>query len=293
MLTIDPDKIPVADLHQYIVGSVAPRPIALVSTIDIEGNVNLAPYSFFNAFSSNPPILVFSSNRRVENNTTKDTLANVEATREAVINVVSHNIVRQMSLSSVEYPPNVNEFIKTGLTPLKSEKVKPPRVKESPVQMECKVEQILPLGDKGGAGHLIVCRVVRMHLDENVLDGNRIVPEKIDLMGRMGRSYYSRSSGDVSVIYQPVKPIPIGFDGLPQSLLKSKLFTGNDLGQFATLLVLPNADSILKAVKHDGRIQKATNSGNKEQNLHLLAKEELNNGNIELALNIAMYYDLL
>jgi flavin reductase (DIM6/NTAB) family NADH-FMN oxidoreductase RutF len=293
MISIDPDKTPVPDLHQYIVGAVAPRPIAFVSTVDIHGNVNLAPYSFFNAFSSNPPILVFSSNRRVENNTTKDTLANVEATMEAVINVVNYDIVRQMSLSSVEFPKDVNEFDKAGLTQLASEIVKAPRVKESPVQMECKVQQIIPLGDQGGAGHLIVCRVVRMHISEDIMDENRINPEKIDLMGRMGRAYYSRSKGDISTIFQAVKPVVLGFDNLPSSIINSTILTGNDIAQFASLYELPLKNEIIEDLKNDIRVQEASNSNDSYEKLHIIAKEELEKSNVQLAVKIAMYYDLI
>jgi flavin reductase (DIM6/NTAB) family NADH-FMN oxidoreductase RutF len=293
MISIDPDKTPVPDLHQYIVGAVAPRPIAFVSTVDIHGNVNLAPYSFFNAFSSNPPILVFSSNRRVENNTTKDTLANVEATMEAVINVVNYDIVRQMSLSSVEFPKDVNEFDKAGLTQLASEIVKAPRVKESPVQMECKVQQIIPLGDQGGAGHLIVCRVVRMHISEDIMDENRINPEKIDLMGRMGRAYYSRSKGDISTIFQAVKPVVLGFDNLPSSIINSTILTGNDIAQFASLYELPLKNVIIEDLKNDIRVQEASNSNDSCEKLHIIAKEELEKSNVQLAVKIAMYYDLI
>jgi len=196
MKIVDPEKTSTKDFHQFLLGAVAPRPIAFASTVDENGNPNLAPYSFFNAFSSNPPVLVFSSNRRVSDNTTKDTLHNIEKTKEVVINVVSHSIVRQMAVSSISFPTEDSEFDKTGLTPIASDLVKPFRVKESPVQMECKVSEIIPLGEHGGAGHLIICNVVRMHVDENVLDdNNRIDPHKIDLMGRMGRAYYVRASG--------------------------------------------------------------------------------------------------
>jgi flavin reductase (DIM6/NTAB) family NADH-FMN oxidoreductase RutF len=170
MLRIDPNEIATKDLHQFIVGAVAPRPIAFASTISTDGIHNLAPYSFFNAFSSNPPLLIFSSNRRVSNNTTKDTLKNVQDTGQVVINVVSHSIVRQMAIAGVEYGPEVDEFKKAGLTPIPSELVRPPRVAESPVQMECVVEQILPLGESGGAGNLIICRIVLMHIAEEVLN---------------------------------------------------------------------------------------------------------------------------
>lgn len=257
MLSIDPSKIPTKDLHQYILGAVSPRPIAFASTISTEGVPNLAPYSFFNAFSSNPPILIFSSNRRVSNNTTKDTLKNVEDTGEVVINVVPHAIVRQMALTSIEYGPEVNEFVKSGLTPLPSECVRPFRVAESPVQMECTVEKILPLGEGGGAGNLIICRIVRMHISESVLnEKGRIDPHKIDLMGRMGRFYYVRASGAaVEEIVQEVTSLGIGFDGLPKTLLHSKVLTGNNLGQLASLTALPDAAAARQTLRDDPRAQ--------------------------------------
>ncbi len=246
MLTIDPRTTPQKDMHQYLLASVAPRPIAFVSTIDGEGNTNLAPYSFYNAFSSNPPIVVFSSNRRSDNNTTKDTLHNIELNREAVINVVSYHIVRQMTLASIDYDHNISEFDKAGFTEVPSELVKPPRVLESPVQMECKIEQIIALGDGPGAGHLIICHVVKMHIDERVLDEqNRIDVHKIDLMGRMGRAFYVRASGDaVMPILQPFNEIGIGFDQLPKSILQSTILSGNDLAEIASLTSLPNAAEV-------------------------------------------------
>lgn len=257
MLSIDPTQIPTKDLHQYILGAVSPRPIAFASTISTDGVPNLAPYSFFNAFSSNPPILIFSSNRRVANNTTKDTLKNVEDTGEVVINVVPHAIVRQMALASIEYGPEVDEFVKSGLTPLASECVKPFRVAESPVQMECKVEQILPLGEGGGAGNLIICRIVRMHIAESVLnEKGRIDPHKIDLMGRMGRFYYVRASGAaIEEIVQEVTSMGIGFDGLPKNLLHSKILTGNNLAQLASLTTLPDEAAARRILAEDPRAQ--------------------------------------
>ena len=218
MLVIDPKTTSTRDFHQYLLGAVAPRPIAFASTIDEDGTPNIAPYSFFNAFSSNPPVLVFSSNRKVTNNTTKDTLHNIEKTREVVINVVSYQIVRQMAVTSIEFPTGVSEFEKAGLTPIPSDLVKPFRVKESPVHMECTVKNIITLGEHGGAGHLIICDVVRMHVDENVVDENgRINPHKIDLMGRMGRAYYVRASGEaIHTIFQPVTRISIGYNQLPR-----------------------------------------------------------------------------
>lgn len=245
MLTIVPEELKTKDLHQFLLGTVSPRPIAFASTIDENGRPNLAPYSFFNAFSSNPPIVVFSSNRRVSDNTTKDTLYNVRATGEVVINAVSYDIVRRMAVSSVEFPAGVDEFEKSGLTAIPSDLVKPPRVAESPAHLECKVQEIVPLGEHGGAGHLIICRVVRMHVKRSVIDeNNRIDPHKIDLMGRMGRAYYVRASGDaIHTIVQSVTDIPIGYDGLPGDIRRSTVLNGNQIGLLAGLVELPSVGS--------------------------------------------------
>ncbi len=243
---IVPGQIPTKDLHQYIIGSVAPRPIAFVSTLDENGVQNLAPYSFFNAFSSNPPIVVFSSNRRVSDNTTKDTLHNVRVSKECVVNVVPYDIVRQMSLASVEFPSEVSEFTKVGLTPESSETVAAPRVLESPVNLECKVKDIIELGEHGGAGHLIICEVTMIAVSESVLNGDRLDPHKLDLMGRMGRNYYVRASGAALMeIYQSVTDIPIGFDGLAPEIRTSKILTGNDLAALASLKAIPTADEVV------------------------------------------------
>jgi flavin reductase (DIM6/NTAB) family NADH-FMN oxidoreductase RutF len=263
-MIIDPEKIAVKDLHQFIVGGVAPRPIAFVSTVDENGVPNLAPYSFFNAFSSNPPILIFSSNRRVGNNTTKDTLHNVQQTKECVINVVTYPIVRQMAITSVDYPGEVDEFKKGGFTPLKSDVVSPFRVKESPINFECRVNEIITLGEHGGAGHLIICQVVRIHLDDNILDENgRIDPNKLDLMGRLGRAYYTRASGDsIKTIFQPFNEIAIGFDQLPDFILKSPILTGNEIAEIAALTLLPDpTEQDLKFV-----------SDKSKEEVHILAK---------------------
>ena len=288
MLTIDPKKIATKDLHQYLVGAVAPRPIALASTIDENGTPNLAPYSFFNVFSSNPPTLVFSSNRRVSNNTTKDTLHNVRQTGEVVINVVSYDIVRQMTIASIEYPSNVNEFDKCGFSPLASQQVRPARVAESPVQFECKVKDIIALGAQQGAGHLIIAQVQLIHLNEEILDDNgRISPHKIDLMGRLGRSYYTRSSGEsIYTIYQPVTRIGIGYDRLPASVRNSNVLTGNNLGQLASLSHVPS-DEEIEEVKNQQRVQKILISNDPLEGLHRYAQKELEKENTELAAQIA------
>ncbi len=245
---IVPGEIATKDLHQFLLGSVAPRPIAFVSTIDEKGRHNLAPYSFFNAFSSNPPIVVFSSNRRVADNTTKDTLHNIQINKECVISAVSYGIIRQMALTSVEFDAGESEFERTGLTPIESETVSVPGVDESPVNMECKVKEIITLGEHGGAGHLIICEVQMMHIDEHVIDENRINPDKIDLVGRMGRSYYVRASGDaILTLYQSVKSKPIGYDALPEAAKKSRILSGNDLGALAALEEMPTTEMIQEA----------------------------------------------
>ncbi|MBL7803371.1 MAG: flavin reductase family protein [Saprospiraceae bacterium] len=290
MLRIDPTQIPTKDLHQFILGAVAPRPIAFASTLSADGIPNLAPYSFFNAFSSNPPILIFSSNRRVANNTTKDTLKNVEDTGEVVINVVSHSIVRQAALTSVEYGPEIDEFVKAGLTPLPSEMVKPFRVAESPVHMECKVEQILPLGDKGGAGNLIICRIVLMHIAEEVLtDKGRIDPHKIDLMARMGRFYYARASGSaIYEIVQEVNAFGVGFDGLPAGIRHSTVLTGNQLAQIAALTELPGSEETAALLAEDARARECLAAANPKEALHRYAQEALERGDVELGARLAM-----
>lgn len=244
--TFTPGTIPTKDWHQLMLGCIAPRPIAWVSTLSEDGVMNLAPYSFFNAFSSNPPIVVFSSNRRVGNNTTKDTLHNIFATKEAVINVVNFDLMRKMALTSVEFPADISEFEKAGLTPIPSEIVKPYRVAESPAQFECVVDDIITLGDKGGAGHLIICNVVKLHISEDVIDNNRIDPDKIDLVGRMGRAFYTRASGDaIHTLYQPLDTNPIGFNGLPDQVKSSSVLTANNIGALAALETWPKSISDL------------------------------------------------
>ena len=191
--SIDPAKLETKEIHKILLSSVAPRPIAFASTIDSKGNVNLSPFSYFNVFSSNPPILIFSPSRRVRDNTTKHTLENAKETKEVVINIVNHSIVEQMSKSSREYDKGVNEFIETGLTQVESLKVKPPRVLESPISFECTVDNIVSLGESGGAGQLIIVKVVQIHINKNYLDSQgNIDSEKLDLVARMGGDWYTR-----------------------------------------------------------------------------------------------------
>jgi flavin reductase (DIM6/NTAB) family NADH-FMN oxidoreductase RutF len=217
-----------------MLGAIAPRPIAFASTMDAEGNVNLSPFSFFNAFGSNPPVLIFSPARRVRDNTTKHTLENAYATGEVVINIGNYSIVEQLSLASTEYDKGINEFTKAGLTPAPTEKVKPPRVAEAPASFECKVREIIPIGDQGGAANLIVCEVLLMHVNENVLtpDGKTIDPFKLDAVARLGGDWYLRANGDcLFELPKPVKNKGIGVDQLPEHIRCSNILTGNNLGR--------------------------------------------------------------
>ncbi len=292
--TIDPKQLPVKDLHQFILGSVAPRPIAFASTLDQDGHVNLAPYSFFNAFSSNPPVLVFSSNRKVKDNQTKDTLHNIRETGEVVINAVNFSMMRQMALASIEYPAHVDEFIKAGFTPLASDLVKPFRVAESPAQMECKVKDIITLGEEGGAGHLIICDVLRMHIHENVIDEqNRIDPHRIDLVGRMGRAFYVRASGPaIHTVFQPVDALAIGFDQLPQSIRQSPVLTGNEIAQIAALTELP-LPAALDLLALDLEVAKLLDQEEGYSALHLMARNAITAGSIDRAAGLLMLADSL
>ena len=252
MLTIDPKEIPTAKLHGYLLSAVAPRPIALASTIDENGNPNLSPFSFFNVFSANPPILIFSPARRVRNNTTKHTLENVHKVKEVVINIVNHAIVQQMSLSSTEYAEGVNEFEKAGFTMLKSDKIKPFRVAESPVQFECKVNEIISLGNEGGAGNLIICEVVKLHIHKSVLNNEGAIDQiKLDLVARAGGSYYSRAKAGFFEIPKPISTLGIGVDAIPKSIRNSAVLTGNNLGLLGNIEALPTAKDVNKFAKEN------------------------------------------
>ena len=245
MITIDPAQITTAKLHGYLLSAVAPRPIAFASTIDKNGNPNLSPFSFFNVFSANPPILIFSPARRVRDNTTKHTLENVHEVKEVVINVVNHAIVQQMSLSSTEYAKGINEFEKAGFTMTPSEIVKPFRVAESPVQFECKVNEVISLGSEGGAGNLIICEVVKLHISKDVLDENQvIVQEKLDLVARAGGSYYSRAKSGFFEIPKPLSTLGIGVDQISEEIKNSNTLTGNNLGMLANVDALPNQQDV-------------------------------------------------
>ncbi|SFS77323.1 NADH-FMN oxidoreductase RutF, flavin reductase (DIM6/NTAB) family [Zhouia amylolytica] len=280
MLSINPKEIPTAQLHGYMLGAVAPRPIAFASTIDEEGRPNLSPFSFFNVFSSNPPVMIVSPNRRVRNNTTKHTYENAKATKEMVINVVNYDIVQQMSLASTEYPEGVNEFEKAGLTMLKSEEVIPFRVAESPVQFECKVREIIELGNEGGSGNLILCEVVKVHVNEDILTSDgKIDQYKIDLVSRLGGNWYGRSREGLFEVPKPLSTMGIGVDQLPDHIRLSKVLTGNDLGKLGNIEALPTAneieDFINSEIKLNGTLEEIT-----EDELHRLSQKFLNNNDV-------------
>ena len=283
MISFDPKDLSTGRLHGYLLSAVAPRPIAFASTIDIDGNPNLSPFSYFNVFSTNPPILIFSPARRVRDNTTKHTLENVEATKEVVINVVNYDIVQQMSLSSTEYPKTVNEFEKSGLTMLKSDKVKPFRVAESPIQFECKVNDIIKLGEEGGAGNLVICEVIKFHITEEVLDSdNVIIQEKLDLVARAGGNYYNRANKGFFEIPKPLQNLGIGVDAMPESIRNSMILTGNDLGMLGNISKLPDQKEIDEFILEVGeRYPNIKEMAHREK--HKIAKNYLSFGDVERA----------
>lgn len=277
MLTVNPKEIPVPKLHHYLLGAIGPRPIAFASTIDKNGNRNLSPFSFFNVFSANPPILVFSPARSGRTGETKNTFDNVKETKEVVINVVNYDIVQQMSLSSSPYGKDVDEFVKSGLTPIASEAIKPFRVKESPVQFECKVNEIIELGQNGGAGNLVICEVLKIHINEAILDEAGMIDQhKIDLVSRMGGNWYCRANDDsMFEIQKPITTIGIGVDAIPTEIKNSTILTGNDLGLLGSVEVLPTEAEILNHPKFDGE-------------KHPEAKRLIANGEIENAWKVLL-----
>ena len=284
MLSIDPKDISTKRLHGYLLGAIAPRPIAFASTIDEEGNPNLSPFSFFNVFGANPPLLIFSPARRVKNNTTKHTLDNALATKEVVINVVNHAIVQQMSLSSSEYPEGVNEFVKAGFTMLPSDEIKPFRVAESPVQFECKVKEVILTGTKGGAGNLIICEVVKMHVSEQVLaDDGSIDQHKIDLVARAGGSYYTRARDGFFEIPKPITTLGIGVDLIPAVIRNSTILTGNNLGMLGNIAQLPTQDTVNNFGKEHPEF-----IGLETTKKHTFAQEYLKKNDVESAWKVLL-----
>ncbi|MCF6349532.1 MAG: flavin reductase family protein [Flavobacteriaceae bacterium] len=276
MLTIDPKNITTAKLHSYLLSAVAPRPIALASTIDKNGNSNLSPFSFFNVFSTNPPILIFSPARRVQDNTTKHTLINAYEIKEVVINIVNHSIVQQMSLSSAAYAKDVNEFEKAGFTMLASDKIRPFRVAESPVQFECKINEIISLGNEGGAGNLIICEVVKIHIHKSILDNEGIIDQnKLDVVARAGGSYYSRAKSGFFEIPKPISTLGIGVDVIPKSIRNSNILTGNNLGLLGNIEKLPNKKAVDKFAKENLKY-----IGVDSTKKHIFAKEFLEKNDV-------------
>jgi flavin reductase (DIM6/NTAB) family NADH-FMN oxidoreductase RutF len=280
--TISPKDVSTAEFHSYFLSAVAPRPIAFASTIDGSGNINLSPFSFFNAFGANPPILIFSPARRVRDNTTKHTLENIKEVGEVVINIVNYAMVEQTSLASTEYDKGVNEFVKAGFTQVPSQMVRPPRVGESPVAFECKVLQIIETGTEGGAGNLIICEVVLAHIKEEILDEKgRIDTKKIDLVGRMGGEWYCRANGDA--LFEIPKPLltkGIGIDQLPDFIKNSSVLTGNNLGRLANVERIPSPEEVRAFQDEEVKNIVLNNSLDKKIALHLKAKQFLEDGKI-------------
>lgn len=288
MLSIETKDLSPAKLQGYLQSAVAPRPIALASTMSADGEPNLSPFSFFNVFSSNPPILIFSPARRVRDNTVKHTLTNVQATGQVVINVVSYDMVQQTSLSSTEYADGVNEFVKAGFTAVASDLVQPFRVQESPVQFECKVNQVIPLGDQGGAGNLVICEVLKLHIDERVLDENGIIDQhKIDLVARLGSNWYARSNAGLFEVPKPLVTLGIGVDNIPEPIKLNPIFDGNDLGMLGNIEALPTADEVAVFVQQNFTI-KSILSADDTTKVFAQAKEYLQKQDVASAWKILL-----
>jgi flavin reductase (DIM6/NTAB) family NADH-FMN oxidoreductase RutF len=293
MISITPQEVSTAKLHSYLLSAVSPRPIAFASTMDEDGNVNLSPFSFFNVFSANPPILIFSPARRVRDNTTKHTLENVLKTKEVVINIVNFEMVQQMSLSSTEYPDGVNEFVKSGLTQVASEMIKPPRVVEAPVQFECKVNDVIALGTEGGAGNLIIAEVVKLHIKESILDAEgKIDAVKIDTVARMGANWYNRSKEGMFEVLKPIRTMGIGVDALPRSIVNSTVLTGNDLGILGNSEKIPTAEEVREFIKTGIDKCPHIDITNKE-NTQKQAKDMLQKGIVFDAFRLLLAIDLI
>ena len=293
MLSILPQEVSTGKLHGYLLSAVSPRPIAFASTVDDLGNVNLSPFSFFNVFSANPPILVFSPARRVRDNTTKHTLENILITKEVVINIVNYDMVQQMSLSSTEYPAGVNEFLKSGLTEVASDIVKPPRVQEAPVQFECKVNDVIALGNQGGAGNLIIAEVVKLHIKETILDADgKIDANKIDAVARMGGNWYNRSREGMFEVIKPIKTRGIGVDALPISIKNSTILTGNELGILGNSERIPTMDEVKEYISL--KVEKSFDIQTRtKENIHKQAQDMLQKGTILDAFKLLLAIDLM
>lgn len=288
--TITPEDVSTGQLHGYLLSAIAPRPIAFASTIDKSGNVNLSPFSFFNVFGANPPILIFSSARRVRDNTTKHTLENIHEVPEVVINIVNYPIVEQMSLSSTEYAKGVNEFTKAGLSEVASTHIAPPRVGEAPVAMECKVEQVIATGTEGGAGNLVIARVVALHIrNEYLNEEGKLDTHKLDLVARMGGSWYCRATGDALFeIPKPIRTKGIGIDQLPEEIRLSNVLTGNNLGRLGNVEQLPSEEQIKAFAAKDEVLRSLLQEENSINKRHQYAQGLLMTGETEAALIVLL-----
>ncbi|OOG75400.1 flavin reductase family protein [Algoriphagus sp. A40] len=289
MKTFYPKDLSTVEVQNLLQGAVTPRPIAFASTVDKAGNVNLSPFSFFNMFSANPPILIFSPSRRVRDKTVKHTLENVLEVPEVVIHIVGYDRVEQMSLASTEYPKGVNEFVKAGLTPVKSDLISPPRVKEAAVALECKVNEVKALGTEGGAGNLVICEVVAMHISESILDEKGAIdPHKLSPVARLGGSWYSKITPDsLFQIPKPLTNLGIGVDQIPDEIKNSPILSGNNLGRLGNVMVLPTVEEISEFSNSEEiremRVRFKNDPDSWVDHLHLRAKEELEKGNVETA----------
>ncbi|WPR73816.1 flavin reductase family protein [Algoriphagus sp. NG3] len=289
MKTIYPKDLSTLEFYGLLQGAVAPRPIAFVSTIDKEGNVNLSPFSFFNLFSSDPPILIFSPLRRMRDNTTKHTLQNVLEVPEAVIHVVHFGMVEQMSLASAEYDKGVNEFEKAGFTPVNCNEIKPPRIKEAHVAFECRVNEVKSLGESGGAGNLVICEVLAAHVRREILDEKGVIdPKKLDAVARLGGNWYSRANGaSLFQIPKPARNLGIGIDQMPASIKNSMILSGNNLGRLGNVEVLPGEEEVAAfgrgAEVQEMRVRFQHDPDSLIDHLHLLAKEALDEDDVERA----------
>ena len=291
MPSFSPEELITRDRHRILLGAVGPRPIALVSTVDEFGNPNLSPFSFFNIFSSNPPTVIFSPARRVRDNTTKDTLHNALREQEVVVNVVNYDLVQQVNLSSAEYPSHVDEFVKSGLTPVPSELVAPPRVAESPVSLECIVKDVVALGEEGGAGNLVICEIKKIHCAAHVMsDEGGLDQEALDLVGRMGKNWWVRASGD-ALFTVGAPQVGIGVDQIPMVIRNSTVLTGNDLGLLGGVTVLPTEEEI-EQKKNDFDIrrllQNYADGIERREALHEVARELLENGQVHEAWKVLL-----
>lgn len=294
MLTLNTSNLSPAQLQNYMQYAIAPRPICFASTIDASGNINLSPFSFFNMFSTNPPLCVFSPARRVRDNTTKHTLENVLEVKECVINMVNYAMVQQTSLASTEYARGTNEFEKAGFTMLPSQLVRPPRVAEAPVQMECIVREIIHLGDNPGAGNLILAEMKLIHIKEEILDADgKIDQAKIDLVARLGGDWYCRVTAEnLFKVAKPLSTLGLGVDALPKAVRNSKVLTGNDLGILGNIEHFPSDDEVdaAHAWPQVKEILDATigDAGNRERELHELARQLLKEGKVDEALRVLL-----